>query len=189
MKRESLYSGLTKNLREENPFHPDSLKQLKNPKFQLLFSPEAMLFWLGAWMNLFIFLSAKTQITNKMVYPIFYDVKPAVIRKQTETFQEAFAQYEEVFSENIEKVQKRRDALREVARLIYWAGNWRTWSFLLSKIYNFLFNDSIWNYVRTHFNSTTPIFSWSFSICRNESEFILEVVKVIPRTIFDYNMF
>ena len=58
-----------------------------------------------------------------MVYPIFYDVKPAVIRKQTETFQEAFAQYEEVFSENIEKVQKRRDGLREVARLIYWAGN------------------------------------------------------------------
>ncbi|XP_031261121.1 TMV resistance protein N-like [Pistacia vera] len=55
-----------------------------------------------------------------MVIPIFYDVDPSVVRKQTGTFQEAFSKHEETFRENMEKVQKWRTALTEVANLSGW---------------------------------------------------------------------
>ena len=41
-----------------------------------------------------------------IVLPIFYDVDPSDVRKQTGTFAQAFVEHEEHFKENIEKVQK-----------------------------------------------------------------------------------
>ena len=55
-----------------------------------------------------------------IVLPIFYDVDPSDVRKQTGTFAQAFVEHEEHFKENIEKVQKWRAALREVANLSGW---------------------------------------------------------------------
>ncbi|KAH9725730.1 ADP-ribosyl cyclase/cyclic ADP-ribose hydrolase [Citrus sinensis] len=52
-----------------------------------------------------------------MIFPIFYDVEPTVVRKQTASFGEAFSKHEETFGMNIEKVQKWRDALKKVANV------------------------------------------------------------------------
>ncbi|KAH9725851.1 ADP-ribosyl cyclase/cyclic ADP-ribose hydrolase [Citrus sinensis] len=52
-----------------------------------------------------------------MIFPIFYDVEPTVVRKQTASFGEAFSKHEETFRMNIEKVQKWRDALKKVANV------------------------------------------------------------------------
>ena len=57
---------------------------------------------------------------QQMIFPIFYDVEPTMVRKQTASFQEAFLKHEEAFRENIEKVQKWRDALTEVANISGW---------------------------------------------------------------------
>ena len=54
------------------------------------------------------------------IFPIFYDVEPTAVRKQTTSFGEAFAKHEEVFRNNIEKVQKWRDALEVVANISGW---------------------------------------------------------------------
>uniref|UniRef100_A0A2N9G555 ADP-ribosyl cyclase/cyclic ADP-ribose hydrolase n=1 Tax=Fagus sylvatica TaxID=28930 RepID=A0A2N9G555_FAGSY len=54
------------------------------------------------------------------VLPIFYDVDPSNVRKQTGIFAQAFAKHEEHFKDNIEKVQIWRTALREVANLKGW---------------------------------------------------------------------
>ncbi|XP_050254549.1 TMV resistance protein N-like isoform X1 [Quercus robur] len=58
--------------------------------------------------------------TGMIVLPIFYNVDPSDIRKQIGTFAQAFAQHEERFEENIKKVQKWRDALREAGNLSGW---------------------------------------------------------------------
>nr|XP_023894568.1 TMV resistance protein N-like [Quercus suber] len=58
--------------------------------------------------------------TGIIVLPIFYNVDPSDVRKQTGTFAQAFAEHEERFKEKMEKVQKWRDALREVANLSGW---------------------------------------------------------------------
>ena len=54
------------------------------------------------------------------VFPIFYDVDPTNVRKQTGTFAEAFSKHEECFKDFIEKVQTWRVALRELANLRGW---------------------------------------------------------------------
>ena len=58
--------------------------------------------------------------TGMTVLPIFYNVDPSDIRKQIGTFTQAFAEHEERFEENIKKVQKWRDALREAGNLSGW---------------------------------------------------------------------
>ncbi|ESR55003.1 hypothetical protein CICLE_v10023653mg [Citrus x clementina] len=73
-----------------------------------------------------------------MVYPIFYDVEPTDVRKQSGILEAVFARHEEILAQNKEKVQKWRDTLKEVANICGWE-----------------LKD------------------------RNQSEFILEVVKVI----------
>ncbi|XP_050260694.1 disease resistance protein RUN1-like [Quercus robur] len=58
--------------------------------------------------------------TTTTVLPIFYDVDPSDVRKQTRTFAQAFSKHEECFKDNIEKVQTWRVALRDVADLKGW---------------------------------------------------------------------
>lgn len=57
---------------------------------------------------------------GQTVLPVFYDVDPSMVRKQTGKFQEAFVKHEETFSENIEKVQAWRRALKEVTDISGW---------------------------------------------------------------------
>ncbi|KDO40286.1 hypothetical protein CISIN_1g000802mg [Citrus sinensis] len=57
---------------------------------------------------------------ENQILPIFYDVEPTVVRKQTVSFGEAFAKHVEAFRNNVEKVQKWRDALKVVANKSGW---------------------------------------------------------------------
>ena len=68
---------------------------------------------------------------QQMVFPIFYDVEPTVVRKQTGSFREAFSKHEEAFRENLEKVKNWRDALKEVANISGWELNEYRYPFLL----------------------------------------------------------
>jgi hypothetical protein len=47
-------------------------------------------------------------------------VDPSDVRKQTGTFAQAFTNHQERFKGNMEKVQKWRDALKEVANIAGW---------------------------------------------------------------------
>ena len=58
--------------------------------------------------------------TGMTVLPIFYYVDPSDVRKQTGTFKQAFDEHEQRFKENIEKVQKWRAILKEVANISGW---------------------------------------------------------------------
>uniref|UniRef100_A0A2N9HQ37 TIR domain-containing protein n=1 Tax=Fagus sylvatica TaxID=28930 RepID=A0A2N9HQ37_FAGSY len=54
------------------------------------------------------------------VFPVFYDVEPSDVRRQTGTFAQAFIEHEKRFKENIEKVEKWRVALNHVGNLAGW---------------------------------------------------------------------
>ena len=58
---------------------------------------------------------------GRIVLPIFYDVDPSVVRKQTETYAQAFDEHVIRFQENIEKVHTWRVALEDVANLSGWS--------------------------------------------------------------------
>jgi hypothetical protein len=59
--------------------------------------------------------------TSLTVLPVFYDMNPSDIRKpRKRSFAQAFAEHEEHFKENSERVQRWIDALRQVADLVGW---------------------------------------------------------------------
>ncbi|BBH05414.1 Putative disease resistance TIR-NBS-LRR class protein [Prunus dulcis] len=54
---------------------------------------------------------------GQFVIPIFYDINPSHVRKQQGSFADAFAQHEERFKDNMDKVHKWRLALRKAAKI------------------------------------------------------------------------
>ena len=57
---------------------------------------------------------------GQIVLPIFYDVEPSVVGKQTGTYAEAFVEHEKPFSKNLKKVHAWRAALTDVAKISGW---------------------------------------------------------------------
>ncbi|XP_019053234.1 PREDICTED: TMV resistance protein N-like isoform X2 [Nelumbo nucifera] len=65
----------------------------------------------------------KRKIGRTIVMPVFYDIDPSDVRKQTGSFAEAFASHEKRFefnTEMMEKVKRWRSALTEAANLSGW---------------------------------------------------------------------
>ncbi|XP_029125872.1 TMV resistance protein N isoform X3 [Cajanus cajan] len=58
--------------------------------------------------------------TGQSVLPIFYDVTPSEVRKQSGEFQKAFAEYEESFRDDLEMVKKLREAMKAIANRCGW---------------------------------------------------------------------
>ena len=54
---------------------------------------------------------------GQIVWPIFYNVDPSEVRKQTGTYAQAFDEHEKHFKDNIDKVHTWRADLTEVANL------------------------------------------------------------------------
>ncbi|VVA40937.1 PREDICTED: TMV resistance [Prunus dulcis] len=57
---------------------------------------------------------------RQMVFPIFYDVDPSDVRKQTDSFGEAFVKHADRFLLDMDKVLRWRSALTEAATLSGW---------------------------------------------------------------------
>lgn len=57
---------------------------------------------------------------NVRVLPVFCNVDPSEVRKQTGSYGEAFVEHEETFKQDLEKVQRWREALTHVAKLAGW---------------------------------------------------------------------
>ena len=57
---------------------------------------------------------------GQILLPVFYDMNPSDVRKQTGTLAEAFARHEEQFQAEMERVHKWRAALTEAANYSGW---------------------------------------------------------------------
>ncbi|KAJ7960447.1 Disease resistance-like protein [Quillaja saponaria] len=60
------------------------------------------------------------KVKGQMVPPVFYNVDPSDVRHQTGSFETAMAAHEQKFKNNLDKVQKWRSALNQVANLSGW---------------------------------------------------------------------
>ncbi|KAK4347690.1 hypothetical protein RND71_034029 [Anisodus tanguticus] len=54
---------------------------------------------------------------GQTLIPVFYSVDPSAVRKQKESYEEAFAKHEQNFKGETEKIQRWRDALKEAASI------------------------------------------------------------------------
>jgi len=60
------------------------------------------------------------EVSGQTVLPIFYDVSPSEVRKQSGDYAKALREHEERFKNNLNEVQRWRRALAEVANLSGW---------------------------------------------------------------------
>ncbi|KAL4331691.1 hypothetical protein AHAS_Ahas13G0525400 [Arachis hypogaea] len=65
-------------------------------------------------------LDCSNTITESNLLPIFYDVSPSEVRKQTGDYGKALAEHEERFKHNSKMVQQWRESLLQVANLSGW---------------------------------------------------------------------
>jgi hypothetical protein len=59
-------------------------------------------------------------VSGKHVLPVFYDVDPSEVRKQSGIFGEAFVKHEKRFQQDYEMVQQWRKALTQVGKISGW---------------------------------------------------------------------
>ncbi len=114
IKPEFTPSEITTSLQEGRKSPPNSSTLFKNLGFPLWFSQKDML------LDELVHVMHCRKTIAHTVYPIFYDVDPSDVWKQSGTFAEAFARHEERFAAEMERVHKWRGALTEAANLSGW---------------------------------------------------------------------
>ncbi|CAJ1978765.1 unnamed protein product, partial [Sphenostylis stenocarpa] len=60
--------------------------------------------------------------TGRSVLPVFYDITPSEVRKQSGKFEKAFVEHEERLKDELEMVQRWRDALKAINYQSLWVG-------------------------------------------------------------------
>ncbi|KAL2328007.1 hypothetical protein Fmac_021434 [Flemingia macrophylla] len=88
--------------------------------------------------------------TGQSVLPIFYDVTPSEVRKQSGEFHKAFARYEESFRDHLEMVQKWREAMKDIANRAGWdvmnKQEHEAIEKIVEEVINLLDNNQIWSF-------------------------------------------
>ncbi|XP_004291208.1 PREDICTED: TMV resistance protein N-like [Fragaria vesca subsp. vesca] len=74
------------------------------------------------------------------ILPIFHDVNLFHVQKQKGTFEKAFAKHEEMFQDDLAKVEAWRDALTKVCNFAGWTSNDRNEVQVLEEI-----TEAVWN--------------------------------------------
>ncbi|XVF77469.1 hypothetical protein PTKIN_Ptkin14bG0046700 [Pterospermum kingtungense] len=107
------------DLKRGEEIAPDLLKAIQESWCSVIVLSETYAFSGWCLEELAEIVKQKKERGHK-VFPIFYEVDPSALRKQTGKLEEAFASHEEKYKEDKEKIQRWRTALTEVTNIAGW---------------------------------------------------------------------
>uniref|UniRef100_A0A6N2LJN8 TIR domain-containing protein n=1 Tax=Salix viminalis TaxID=40686 RepID=A0A6N2LJN8_SALVM len=110
------------------------------------------------------------QKTDQVVVPIFYDTDPSDVRKQTGSYAEAFDEHEKKFKEEMEKVNRWREALAEAANLSGWGLNNETYGYEAELIERVVNDVKSKLGKKSSIEMTRPKSGWTDAISASEQE-------------------
>ncbi|XP_057972922.1 TMV resistance protein N-like isoform X2 [Malania oleifera] len=127
-------------LKRGREISPELVKAIERSRFSIIIFSENYASSTWCLDELAKIMECKN-LMGQTVVPIFYNVTPSEVRKQTGKFAEAFAKHEEDFEERKEKVQRWREALIEAANLSGWDSQGRSDSMLIDGVAHFILNE------------------------------------------------
>ena len=121
MKQKGIFAfGDDKKLEKGKPISPELSKEIEESLFAIVILSKN--YASSTWcLDKLVKIMECSKKMGLIVLPIFYDVDPSVVRKQTGTYAQAFDEHEIHFQEKIEKVHTWRVALKDVANLSGWS--------------------------------------------------------------------
>ncbi|XP_075647851.1 TMV resistance protein N-like [Castanea sativa] len=105
-----------RNLERGEPISHELLKAIEESMFAIVILSKNYASSTWCLDELMKIMECKKEM-GQTILPIFYDVDPSEVRKQTGTYAQAFDEHEKCFKENMDKVHMWRATLREVANL------------------------------------------------------------------------
>ncbi|XP_015896679.3 disease resistance protein Roq1 [Ziziphus jujuba] len=112
--------GDNNKLKTGNDVSPELLKAIEESRFAIIVFSEGYAASTRCLIELAKIFECKKKNLGFIVLPVFYHVEPTHVRKQTGEFGKAFAMHEAVSQDDIEKVNKWRKALKEIASVSGW---------------------------------------------------------------------
>ena len=117
--RKGIKTFIDDQLRRGEQISPALLKAIEESRFSIIIFSKN--YASSSWcLDELLKILDCVKVMGHRALPVFYKVDPSHVRKQTESFAEAFAKHEQVYRENVDKVLKWREALTEAAGLSGW---------------------------------------------------------------------
>ena len=117
--RKGIKTFIDDQLRRGEQISPALLKAIEESRFSIIIFSKN--YASSSWcLDELLKILDCVKVMGHRALPVFYKVDPSHVRKQTESFAEAFAKHEQVYRENMEKVLKWREALTVASGLSGW---------------------------------------------------------------------
>ncbi|XP_034675392.1 disease resistance protein RPV1-like isoform X2 [Vitis riparia] len=133
LRKKGVNTFMDDQLRRGEQISPALLKAIEESRFSIIVFSEN--YASSSWcLDELAKIVDSINVMGHVALPVFYNVDPSHVRKQTGSFAEAFKQHEQVYREKMEKVVKWREALTEAAKISGWDSRDRHESKLIEEI-------------------------------------------------------
>ncbi|KAJ9687376.1 hypothetical protein PVL29_016029 [Vitis rotundifolia] len=142
LRRNGINTFMDDRLRRGEQISSALLQAIEESRFSIIIFSER--YASSSWcLNELTKIHECVEVGGHTAFPVFYNVDPSDVRKQTGSYGVAFTKHEQLYRDNMEKVRKWRNALTAVSGISGWDSRDRHESEVIKKIVSKILNELI----------------------------------------------